>query len=119
MSHYASYADVIDKDQLKKLCPKSYKLFKKELKAIENELNPFDICETDSVPDSFKNALNALQSDFNKTTGLSIVLMHRDDEAEGDFIPGYFFHVEGVYELTPAAKKLKKYIDREFWVVYG
>lgn len=122
MSHYANYADVIDKKKLKMLCPKTYKVFKQELSAIEGQIHSQAIVDLDiheGIPESFEKALYALQLDFNGKTRLSITLMHHEAEERGDTIDGFFFHVDDFYILNPVARSLQKYINREFWVTYG
>jgi hypothetical protein len=119
MSNYANYADVFDEKQIKKICPKSYKIFKRELSLIDITYNSYDIIELIGTPESFDKAIQDLQDDFEVATGLQLVLLYHSTEERGDEVDGFFFHVDNAYQFTEEAKKFKKYIQRKFWVTYG
>ena len=119
MSNYANYADVFDEKQIKKICPKSYKIFKQELSLIVKSHDSYDISNLIDTPESFDKAIQNLQNDFEVVTGLQLTLMYHSAEEQGDEVDGFFFHVGNVYQVTEEAKKFKKYIQRKFWVTYG
>lgn len=120
-NNYANYADVIDNKHLKKLLPKEYRKFKEELSEVQDIFDPWEIIELeDDLPTEFIEAVQSLQEAFKKITGeLTLQLMYHERTERSDDVDGFFFHVNDLYELTPAGKKFNKYIERQFYVTYG
>lgn len=127
MGHGAgsNYADVISWKDLKKLCPK-------ETRAIPNLgflcrfiSDGFDIRFVDAK--ILKNSWENLKAAFAKATKvgksrLTLSAGYHDQESEGDRydeVSGGYFAVHGLYQETPAGKKIGKKVTRKFFVTYG
>jgi hypothetical protein len=129
MGYGANFADVIEADTLKKICPKTYEAFVEALRTGEVELESFaqDI-EHDAVDETsamFK-AYQELIDAFEKETDMSLGIGFHDADDQGDCydeINGAFFWIDGMYSITPAGKKLKdRYgdgVERKFFVTFG
>ena len=142
MGYAGSFADVIETKTLAKLFPKEYEAFEKALAAGEvtldayaqatandNDENAFvkdDIValqQAEALQKAADDAFEALCDAFaKKFKGLSLELRFHDadDGDRYDDVSGGFFHVDGLYALTPGAKKLgEKNFGRKFYVTYG
>ena len=137
MGYGANYADVISKEDIIKVCGNPAKEF-------------FDYLKEDGAFDAFALAVDrdcaeyadglldekefyetfALLKDMcscfaKETNGLTIGLYYHDSKDDGDRyddVSGGFFHVEGMYQLTPEGKALNNkeiYVVRSFYVTFG
>jgi hypothetical protein len=128
MGYGANHADVIEVETLKKLLPKQYAALEKALeldgdyKTLEDyaALQP----EDREKPDGIHKAMRVLQLAFSaKFKGLELELLFHNQDDEGDRyddVNGAFWHIYGLYVLSPGAKKLgAKNFTRKFYVTFG
>lgn len=71
----------------------------------------------------FTHRVGVVQKCFEADTGLKVYPFYYDEE-DGDRyddLPegGAYWSVDGVYQLTPAAEKVKDYLRDVQWTVYG
>lgn len=123
MGYGANFAEVIEEKNLKKLCPKTFEAFMDSLQTTSTSLDEVAQFEAyDDLDEAVKTAFIDLQIDFNKKTGLELSMGYHDADGEGDRyddVDGAFWTVEGMYELTPAGKKIGGLVSRKFWVTFG
>jgi len=136
MGTYACFAEVVEGDFIKEVCPEKYNTLLDLLKEAESDLDEFstyfdetygyeeDIPQNESnkvmeVWGRIKVAYTELTEAFNKATGLYLGIRYHDAEDRGDEVDGGFWEVNGVYDYTPAGQKYKDKINRKFWTVYG
>jgi len=122
--HGANYADVIEEGAIKKACKKEWDALQEAIATVtEDEWN--EIARAYSYGDMGINKLIneaylALCKAFKKKTGLGLECSYHDEEEdEGCEYEGVFWCVSGMYQLSPAGKKMEKYVEREFWVTFG
>ena len=123
----AASADVVKEDAIKKFCPKEFKAFQD---VIDNtsctmedvaRAGQFDSIESDctkEIADAYGNLCEA----FEKKTGLKLFINYHDSDNEGDRyddVSGLFWSVENMYQLSPAGKKMKKYVEHKTFVQFG
>ena len=128
MGYGANYADVMEDEDVKKLCPYYWKRFAdainedEEMEDVDDfarELYFDEIDENDSVMVAYKALCQAL---YNETEGLEFSLGFHDHEDNGDRydeVNGHYWSVDGLYELTKAGKKFHDKVDRKFFVTFG
>lgn len=133
MGNYANFAEVIQEEFVKEQCPETFqKLLDVLLEAdysletlansaqyddLEGELTVdiFDEATIKKIVDAFDNLCN----EFQEKIGLELMIKYHNAEDRGDEVNGVFWAVDGVYQLTPAAEKIKDKIERKFWTVFG
>ena len=127
MGYGANFAEVIEDEGLRKLCPKEFKAFmgaidKSELEDLESFARKL-VYEDDEIDDeSLVPLYDDLKKAFEKKTKLSLRLDFHCSEDDGDRydeVNGYYWRVKGMYQLTPAGKKIDKYVSRKFFVTFG
>jgi len=126
MGYGANYAEVIQKDFIKEICPE-------ELEAMERIIDEEEYC-WDQVAqegkfgefenDKIENAFLAMKKAFDKKTGLELYINYHDNESDGscyddDEVCGMFFQVDGVYRYTEAGEKYKDKISPASYVSFG
>jgi len=145
MGYGASYADVISLTDVQKFCPREYEIL---MTLLDNHGVSFDdfacgmvkemLSEEVIIPnfdndadglayeEALLKALDNLQEAFKKSTEcqgghLSLCLEYHeaDDGDRYDEVSGGFFHVEGVYQKTPAGERFDNFIKRCMFVVHG
>jgi len=128
MGCIANFVDVLEDNLIKKICPKEYKEFMSE--KLKHDISPAEfedlsLCNKVKKSDPLYNLCQAyinLCDSFKKKTGLRIELCYHDSDSMGDRydeVNGEFWAVDGVYQLTPAGRKYKKYIQRKTFVIFG
>jgi hypothetical protein len=146
MGYGANFAEVITPAALKRLCPKTFKIFRETLEDAQMdeetlaqhaldydiEIDP-DILYHKELIQAVHKAYKALQKDFNRrvigslpgsaqtkeSSRLSLVLNFHDSNENGDKydeVNGPFWEVLGMYQLSPAGKKIARSVRRRFWV---
>lgn len=126
MGHAAAYADVIEANTIKKFCPKEFDVFYEKVGDMESDFELFaSLAESkdfadydDDIVESYNELCNA----FHKKTGLKLNLSFHDSDENGDRyddINGVYWYVDGMYQLTPAGKKMQKYVERKSFVIFG
>jgi hypothetical protein len=128
----ASYADEIEVETLRKLLPEQYKALEDALAAGGYSLADFaqakqmeeNLFKDEAKQHSLDVAFDGLNKEFNnRFDGLSLELCYHDQDNLGDCyddVNGAFFHVEGLYVLSPGAEKLGKgNWERKHYVQYG
>jgi hypothetical protein len=131
MSHgtAAAYADVIDEEIVDKFCHKELTEFKEAVDkysdmgevawraGFEGGLEDLaDELDNREILDCFET----LAEMFEAGTGLELCLGFHDSEMDGsgyDQVDGIYWAVGGMYELTPAGKKMEQYVQRKQWVI--
>jgi hypothetical protein len=129
MGYGANYADVIEDKALDKIVKGKVTELVKSLEGDESDLESFarDIEYDDDFVEEepFKKAekiYHDIQKTFEKETGLEVYLGFHDSDNAGDRydgVSGVYWYVQGMYELTPAGKKLEKVVSRQHFVTYG
>jgi hypothetical protein len=135
MGYSGIYADVISWDNLKEITPKASTAIDDTLKKNAITLDDFVQCleweDGDHLPegvtaDHISDLFNHLQKEFQAATsvGESVLelfpIYHDPDSGDRyDGISGGFFHVEGLYQLSPAGKKIASKVERSFFVRFG
>jgi hypothetical protein len=135
MSHgySARYVDHIEEQDLEKIGGIKEKLkdLKKLLKTHGVDFSDFAECiSVEEVfneleePDNkvINTMLDSIKEEFKQETGLTIGLDYHDSEVSGschDDIDGYFWFVEGMYELTPEGEKMQKVVRRSTFVSFS
>jgi len=128
MGYAGSYADVIEESELIKL-GNCGKLLKKLRSFVSDDVDNILIALAqgqdlnDSVLEKkvYKASEN-LMREFKKVTGLDLSFGYHDSSNEGDRyddVDGFFWAVEGMYQLTKAGKKYQSILDRKFFVMFG
>ncbi|KKL78544.1 hypothetical protein LCGC14_2023790 [marine sediment metagenome] len=122
MSNYACFADCIDEEFVKSICPDEYTILVQEankedygLEHYADELHYDDVCENAAVNDAFNHLCMA----FDKAIGLLLGIVYHSAEDRGDDLDGYAFTVDKVYVPSEAGKKHMQYITRKFWTTFG
>jgi len=123
----AAYDDVIDAKNIEKFCKKEWDKFQDVFK--NNILLNLDDYASQSSQGEMEEDYNevdkkfiALAKQFYKKTGLELSIRYHDADNEGDCydgVNGAFFGVDGMYQFTPAGKRMQKYVRRETYVIYG
>ena len=143
LDYAGCWVDVMEWSDIAKIVPKEAAALERGLKAAGTDIDRF--CEAAAreewdclelaVKDEkaigkavarIQDAWTRLSVAFTKATevdgaGLTLEPRYHDpDECErGDEVVDGFFHVEGVYQLTPAGKKCAEKIERLTFVEYG
>jgi hypothetical protein len=127
MGYGANYADVMEDKEVKTLCKITYDKLMEAIEADEETGDLEDLARDiawgniDEDSDVYL-AYRSLQLAFENATGLEVYLEWHDHDDCGDRyddVNGYFWSVDGVYQLTPAGEKFKDKIARKFYVTFG
>ena len=128
MGYSASYAETISEENLRKICPEELDTFlglfgdKGLCGSLEDAARSLEWQDGDCV-ETVDNAYLDIQSAFKtKTDGLELHIGYHNSSEEGDRndeVDGVYWAVDGVYEHTPAGKKLRDVIERKFWINFG
>jgi len=128
MGYGAGFADVIEEDEIKKLCPKEFyalrELVDKDDQTDWDSLARAGICcEIEGeCGEEISKAYEKLCRAFKKKTGLSLSINFHDKQDEGDRydeVDGPYWIVDGMYELTPAGRKMEGKVQRRLFVHFG
>ena len=131
MGTFANYADVISSEFLEEQCPEQYnKLISyidkigitiDDLAMYLDEYTGLDEWENidEGQEDEIRSLYSLLQEEFNKKVELNLFIRYHSAEDRYDEVNGAFWSIEGVYEMTPEAKKIKSKIERMFWTTFG
>jgi len=117
----SNYVDAINEAKVKQICPKEFQSFIDSLG--DNTLDQVAreaTCE-DISNSKIRKSYSALVKAFEKKTKLELYLAYHDCD-DGDIyddIDGRYWGVDGMYQLTPAGKKMNKYIKRQTFVNFG
>lgn len=125
MGFAGAYADVVEVETIEKFCKKEYKAFMDSFSGSSTDLETFAQNASYSLDDEDANvvwAYNDLCEAFNEKTGLDLGLSFHSASDEGDRyddVDGAYWCVEGMYALTPAGEKMKKFVERKHFVQFG
>jgi hypothetical protein len=131
MGYGANYADVISWEEIKKLCPNECHAVEARVEELDTSLDGWmailDERSANEPTDKDKELLNQLCMAFENATAvgeskLSLHPMYHSTEDEGDRyddVSGGFFHVENLYQYSPAGEKIKAAVERKFFVTFG
>jgi hypothetical protein len=129
MGNMACHADIISKEDVKKLCPVSYRSFMDEI--IDQGMTFDEVAriigsEYECVGEGDIDELyEELCDTFYKKTGLLLSVVYHDAEDCYDELDGGAFSIEDAYIVNPALEALKKdtkkplIVERKFWTVFG
>lgn len=131
MGNYASYADTVEAEFVKEMCPIEFDDFLVALD--ENDISREDFAQalesdnlrnisscTEGQAQNVEKAWVKLYDAFKEATGgLELGMGFHEANDRGDEVDGYFFTVDGVYVLSPAGKKYNDKIIRKSWTVFG
>jgi len=112
-------ADVISFDNLQKILNKKIDIDFGEL----SEYMEGEICDGEDHPNLKK--WDELRLEFNEKTGLVIFLSSYDQDSGDrydelpDMDKGFYLSLDNVWTYTPEAKKIKDYIEKANWTVFG
>jgi hypothetical protein len=143
-SGYGAYwADVMKWDDIKNIVPDEAAAFEQQLQAAGVKMDDFcDAMQAEDLgrmnvvadgPDAVSQAIRQIEvawkrlaESFTRATmveGAGLELSpdyHNPENGDRyDEVEGGFFHVEGVYQLSPAGKKYGDRIERASFVVFG
>lgn len=136
MGTWGMQVESISADNLKKICPEYFNQLDKELSRIngswgelaqglaEGYLGDF-LEEAEEVDlNEINNLWVALTVDFEKKTGLELSATHYDEDNgdrydEAHDHDGMIFTLGGVYQMTPAAEKMKDMIEHSNFTMWG
>ena len=125
------YADTVSDEFVKEVCPHLHKTLMEyvEYAGLDmaqvsfglDDLQGYDALDGADEKDeqNIRDALNALIAIFKKNTGVDLVIRHIESEGRNDEVDGFFWGVEKIYQLTPAAKKIEDKITRKHWTTFG
>ena len=126
MGYGANFAEVIEQEDLEKLVPKEFNEF---LNVCDEDDTSFDEVAERIQQDDFDNISVKVQEKylklcaaFKRKTKLTLELNYHNSEDQGDRyddVSGHYWSVDGLYQLSPAGKKLSKIVKRKFFVTYG
>jgi hypothetical protein len=126
MGYAAAYADVVTEETIKKFCPKEFENLSNAIDDADdtwdNVAQSLEIGDDDEVSGNVVIYFRKLQKAFEKKTGLSLCIGYHSADDDGDRyddIDGIYWSVDGMYQLTPAGKKMKKYVERKTFVQFG
>jgi hypothetical protein len=142
MGTFGVHLEAISADNLKKICPEAFSELESELNRIGGKWSGLaqgleshqsdclsdyleDIEEEDYDYDVLSNLWLALTADFSRKTGGLMLSATYYEESMGDRYDepfdhdGMIFTLDGVYQLTPAAEKIKDMIVRSSFTVFG
>jgi len=124
MGYGAAFAETIEEDSIKKFVKKEFETFMGCAEDCKLDLEDFarnidydrEDCDKDLLK-AYDNLCNA----FKKKTGLYLnVAFHSPDDGDSyDEVSGIYWNVDGMYQLTPAGKKMEKCVNRKFFVTFG
>lgn len=128
MGSMANFAETVEQDFVKKTCPKEFNALIEAVDKDEDISIEALAIDIEDSPAEFnkeiRKAYKALKSAFKKKIGIDIRIAFHDSDDNGDIyddINGVFWVLDfsSVYQMTPAAKKIKDKIKRAFYVVWG
>ena len=126
MGYAAAYADTIEESSIEKFCKKEIEIFRACVNGCELDMEEFARnAEFNDFEDYDKDLLKAYENlceAFEKKTGLSLGLAFHDADDDGDRyddVNGIYWYVEGMYQLNPEGKKMKKHVKRQTFVQFG
>ena len=127
MGYCAAFADTIEPEDVRKICPKEYDALVKALDESEEGETLDSFAQEATYDENIEGtntavAYKALCAAFEKLTGLGLGLGYHDKGDEGDRyddVDGYYWWLDGVYKLSPEGEKLNEIIQRKFWVTFG
>jgi len=124
MGYGSNFAEVIEQEELEKLVPDELKDFldviDKDDECLEGVAQNID--DPDNVSVNVQEKYLKLRAAFMKKTRLELELRFHDSDDAGDCydeVNGAFWSVDGMYQLSPAGKKMSKVIERKFFVTHG
>ena len=126
MGYGADYADVIEEKAIKKFCKKEFEIFMACVEGCKLDFEEFaqnsSYTQFDGYDKDLIKSYTNLYDAFKKKTGLMLELSFHDADSYGDRydqVSGAYWAVDGMYQLTPAGKKMKKYVERCMFVNFG
>lgn len=134
MGFGANFADVMEWDEIKKIVPNEAKALQDAMDCAKIDMDSFCQCIQHSEwgfagLDNESNQVAKIESCWEslffafkkQTDGLELCPMfHSNDDGDRyDDVSGGFFHVEGVYQQTPAGERFASKIERRFYVTFG
>lgn len=128
MGYASGYADTVDENTVKEFCPAEFKAFMETVEQSSQSLDEvarltnFSPIDEDEIDKDVYQAYIRLQEAFERNTGLTLDLSFHDADEEGDRyddVNGPFWAVDGVYQITPAGKKMMSFINRVNFVTFG
>jgi hypothetical protein len=134
MGNYASYADTVTDEFVKKTCPEEYAALLGVLKENDYDIERLAYCAAnggdvegeltvdleDEQASNINTAYEILCMTFqDRTQGLELNIKYHDKEDRGDEVDGVFWEVDNVYVLSEAGKANKGDIERKFWTNFG
>ena len=124
MGNYADGADTVSIDFVKEICPEEMENFQAALDRADVSFDEFSDLksglDTDTKSqENIDNLYELLKKKFDKTTGLTLGLVHHKADDRGDELDGGSFVVEGVWQLTSAGEKYISRIEKKTWTNFG
>ena len=122
MGYAPVIADTVDSDFVRETCPAEWETFVKAIDENGETLESIAQLQRFGDDSPVDKELGLLIEAFNKKTDLTLFLNYHDSSDEGDRyddINGAFWEVDGVWQMTPAAEKLRDKIRREGYVIFG
>lgn len=135
MGTWGMHCESISADNLKKICPEHFNQLDKELSRVGSGWGDLaqglqfdclgDYIEVDEDDlKVIKNLWGDLAVDFEKKTGLTLSATHYDEDSgdrydDANDHEGMIFTLGGVYQMTPAAEKIRDMITHSNFTIWG
>lgn len=128
MGSYGAYAETVEEAFVNSVCPKEFGEFSRALKDCGIDFDEFCryLDEEVGLDSEFEEANSELFDAFEKLqlafllqTGLALETAYHIAEDRGDELDGGSFARDGVYKMTPDAKKIEEHIRRKWWTTFG
>lgn len=124
----ACVANVIEPENIQKLCPKEYQAFLDALaKHGDDALHDFAVAvgQEQDCPEGMEDVWDAYQElckAFEKETKLGLEICYHDSDNNGDCydaVNGVFWDVQGMYQMTEAGKAFSHLVKPARYVHLG
>lgn len=118
MGYAAAFANVVDENVVKDICPDEFERFesllKEEAEGVDCTIGQIaislDFGDVDDLSEELVKAYEILCGKFEQETDLSLGIGYHNSQEQGsryDEVSGLFWWIDGVFILSEAAKRFK------------
>lgn len=139
----ACHADVIPQEEVERLCPAEFQALIRAIETDEELTEDFEANwdaendtmlemvvieylssgDEDALPVGVRDAWVALRERFEAVTGgltLAVGFHNQDDDGDRyDEVDGVYWHVDGMWQRTPAGERFKGVVESKSYVTFG